>query len=97
MESGKTDNMPVWNVFASALLKEDKDLNIALREIKTFPLDMITWSIDNSHRWDLRVDEFPGRGRSPQAYTAIPSPEGNAFRWNTNPKQLNISGGGKLK
>jgi hypothetical protein len=93
----KTDNMPVWNVFASALLKEDKDLNIALREIQTFPLDMITWSIDNSHRWDLRVDEFPGRGRSPQAYSALPSPEGNAFRWNTNPKQLKISGGGKTE
>ncbi|GAB3010011.1 hypothetical protein GCM10027284_30630 [Cyclobacterium sediminis] len=93
----QTDNMPVWNVIASALLKEDKDLNIALHEIQTFPLDMITWSIDNSHRWDLRIDEFPGRGRSPQAYTAIPSPEGNTFRWNTNPKQLKISGGGKTE
>jgi len=93
----RSDNMPVWNVFASALLKEDMDLNIALREIQTFPLDLITWSVENSHRWDLRHDEFPGRGRSLQAYTALPSPEGNTFRWNTNPKQLDNNGEGKTE
>jgi hypothetical protein len=90
----RSDRMPVWNIFASVLLKKDLDLGIALTEMQTFPLDLITWSVENSHRWDLRHDEFPGRGGSLQAYKALPSPEGNIFRWNTNPKQLDYNGNG---
>jgi len=90
----RSDNMPVWNIFASVLLKKDLDLGIALTEMQTFPLDLITWSVENSHRWDLKHDEFPGRGGNLQAYSALPSPEGNIFRWNTNPKQLDYNGKG---
>ncbi|HSI77448.1 MAG TPA: two-component regulator propeller domain-containing protein [Lunatimonas sp.] len=96
-EAVRSDRMPIWNVFASALLEKDGDLEIALEEIQQFPIDLINWKMENSHRWDLRRDYLPHRTLKDQADKAIPSPEGNISRWNTNPKLMDIGDGGQTE
>lgn len=87
-EAVRSDQMPVWNVLASSLLNEELGLDQALVALQDFPLDQINWSFTNSHRWDLKRDEFPGRGGAEQVLVALPPSESNVSRWNTNPKQL---------
>ncbi len=84
----RSDRMPVWNVIASSLLKRDCDLDIALTELQQYPLDLVDWSMENSHRWDLLKDPMVDRGRRMQAVHPIPTPESSVSRWNTNPKRL---------
>jgi hypothetical protein len=83
------DRMPVWNLMASALLKKDCDLQVAREELEQYPLDLINWTMENSHRWDLQHDMLAGRFNVNQAVKPIPTPESNVSRWNTNPRQLN--------
>ena len=85
-----TDRMPVWNVMASALLKKECDLQVARTELEQYPLDLINWRMDNSHRWDLQHDMMAGRFNANQAIKPIPTPESNVSRWNTNPRQLDV-------
>jgi hypothetical protein len=85
----RSDRMPVWNVMASALLKKDSDLQVAREELEQYPLDLINWTMENSHRWDLQHDMLAGRFNANQSVKPIPTPESNVSRWNTNPRQLN--------
>ena len=90
----RPDRMPVWNVMASALLKKDCDLQVAREELEQYPLDLINWTMENSHRWDLQHDMMAGRFDAHQAVKPIPTPESNVSRWNTNPRQLDSGAGG---
>jgi hypothetical protein len=85
----RSDRMPVWNVMASALLKKDCDLPVVREELEKYPLDLINWTMENSHRWDLQHDLLAGRFDAHQFVKPIPTPESNVSRWNTNPRQLN--------
>jgi hypothetical protein len=86
----RPDRMPVWNVMANALLKKECDLQIAREELEQYPLDLINWRMENSHRWDLQHEQLVDRFRSPQATRPVPTPEANVWRWNTNPRQLDV-------
>lgn len=89
------EKMPAWNIITSALLERDCDLQIALKELKDYPVDLINWTMENSHRWDLKVDPLAGRGGNYQATKPIPTTESGISRWNTNPRQLDTGAGGK--
>ncbi len=91
------DRMPVWNIIASALLKKDCGLNIALEELQKFPIDQVNWTVDNRHRWDLQRDQMADRGGNPQTVSPVPSPESGVSRWNTNPKSFVAGNGGKTE
>lgn len=93
----ESDRMPVWNIIASALLKKDCGLKTALEELQQFPVDQVYWTMDNSHRWDLKRDEMVDRGGNPQTILPIPSPESSVSRWNTNPKRYVSGNGGKTE
>ena len=90
----KADHMPVWNIMASALLKKDCGLQVAREELEQYPVDLVNWTMQNSHRWDIQRDMMVDRGGRQQAARPIPSPESNISRWNTNPKQLDAGNGG---
>lgn len=93
----KSDHMPIWNVMASVMLRKDCDVAIALEEIQQFPLDLINWRMENSHRWDLPKDPMLSRFRRSQSTKAIPTPESGISRWNTNPKEFDSGDGGKTE
>jgi len=93
----RSDRMPVWNVFTSALLNKDCDLKIALEEIQQYPVDLVNWTMENSHRWDLPKDPLLSRGGRAQSIRPLPAPESNISRWNTNPKHYDAGNGGKTE
>ncbi len=93
----QANRMPVWNVMASALLKKDCDLRVAVEELKQYPIDLVNWTMENNHRWDLHHDQLVDRFGNPQAVRPIPSSESGVSRWNTNPKQLTAGNGGKTE
>lgn len=93
----RNDHMPVWNVIASALLGKDCDLDIALKELRQYPLDLVNWTMENSHRWDIQTDPMVDRGRQKQAVHPVPTPESGVSRWNTNPKRLDVGNSGQTE
>jgi hypothetical protein len=86
----RSDRMPVWNVMASVLLQKDCDMQMVRKELEQYPLDLINWRMENSHRWDLQHEKQIDRFGSTQATRPIPAPEANVWRWNTNPRQLDV-------
>ncbi|MBX2926025.1 MAG: hypothetical protein KF746_27770 [Chitinophagaceae bacterium] len=90
----QNDRMPVWNTIASVLLGKNCGLETALEELQQYPLDLIDWTMENSHRWDIQVDPLVDRGRKPQSLHPLPTPESGISRWNTNPKRLDVGRNG---
>ncbi len=80
----QADRIPIWNIIASVSLKKDCDLNIALEELQLIPMDLITWRMENSHRWDLPEDQLTDRFGYRQAVRPIPTPERGISKWNSN-------------
>lgn len=93
----RSDRMPVWNVMTSALLSKDCDLKIAQEELEQYPVDLINWTMNNEHRWDLKLDQLVSRSNRKQTLVALPSGESGVSRWNTNPKHLVAGDGGKTE
>lgn len=90
----QSDKMPVWNIIASVGLEKDCDVGIAVKELQDYPLDLIDWTMKNSHRFDLQEDQIVGRGGTRQATKPIPSAESGISRWNTNPRRFDAGTGG---
>ncbi len=88
------EKMPVWNVMASAMLEKDCELDVAIEQLQLYPLDLVNWTMHNSHRWDLPHHPLVDRGGNGQAVHPIAPPEGNVWRWNTNPRALECGYGG---
>ncbi len=82
------ERIPAWNIIASIALQKNCNLEIAREELQLYPLDLIDWRMENSHRWDLPIDEMVDRGGNKQATVPIPTPEGQISKWNTNPRKL---------
>ena len=78
------DRIPLWNIISSNALKKDCDLKIALEELRLIPMDLITWKMENSHRWDLPKDQMSDRFGKAQAIRPIPTPERGISKWNSN-------------
>jgi hypothetical protein len=78
------DRIPIWNIISSIGLKRDCDLKIALEELQQIPMDLITWRMENSHRWDLPRDQLNDRFGKAQAIRPIPTPERGISKWNSN-------------
>jgi len=90
----QSDKMPAWNIIASIVLQKDCDLQIAKEQLQEYPVDLIDWSMNNSHRWDLQKDPMVDRGGDKQATRSVPIPESGISRWNTNPRKLDAGRNG---
>lgn len=95
--ASRIDRMPPWIIIASASLNRDCGIDIAVEELRQYPMDLISWTMENSHRWDLRHDQLVSRTRSLQATAPVPTPESDISRWNTNPRHLDSGAGGLLE
>jgi hypothetical protein len=91
----RPDKMPVWNIIATVALEKDCDVGIAVKELQDYPLDLIDWTMKNSHRWDLQKDPMVDRSKKEQATIPIPSAASGISRWNTNPRRFDTGTGGE--
>lgn len=90
----RPDRMPVWNIIASIILQKDCDMHVALEELQDYPMDLINWTMKNSHRWDLHEDPLVDRSGDRQATKPISSAESGISRWNTNPRKFDTGANG---
>ena len=55
---------------------------------------MITWTMENSHRWDLPSDQLLDRSQKRQSTRIIPTPEASIIKANSNPREYDSGSDG---
>jgi len=88
------DQIAMWNIITSAVTNKNCDLDIALNELQSIPMDMIDWTMENSHRWDLQKDVFKDRLEKRQAVHPVPVEERGITKWNLNVYGLDLGKNG---
>jgi len=93
-EIERDEKCPIWSfVLASTGAKpKEFDLEGALYTLRRFPLDMVAWRMENSHRKDLTRLEDNFRNR--QMLELLPMSERAISRWNGHPFILDAGDGG---
>jgi len=92
--AARSDGIPLWNIIASSVLQQDCDLQVALETLQQLPMELISWTMTNSHRWDLPRNPVNGRGNVAQSVRPIPIAEGGISKWNSNTHMYDTGNGG---
>jgi len=92
----RPERNPLWNViYAAGSGAAEYDRDAALRTLREIPMDMIQWSVRNSHRRDVPVDPLADRFKRRQALIVLPYDELPMSKWNGNPYTLDGGDGGR--
>jgi len=94
-EIEKVEGNPLWNFIYASTGTKEFDLEGALWTLRGFPLDMIDWTVSNSHRQDItrKKPNF----RHQQLEELLPPYERRITRWNGQPFVLDGGSGGALE
>ena len=85
----RPERNPLWNViYAAGSGASEFDRDAALRTLREIPMDMIEWSVKNSHRRDVPIDPLRDRFKRAQALIVLPYDELPMSKWNGNPYLL---------
>ena len=85
----RPERNPLWNViYAAGSGAAEYDRDAALRTLREIPMDLIQWSVRNSHRRDVPIDPLADRFKRPQALIVLPYDELPMSKWNGNPYAL---------
>ncbi len=87
---------PLWT-FIYAFCNPGKRVPIAAaaRTLYRIPMDLIKWSVKNSHRRDVPLDTSPERHDQRQTSRLLAPDERRVMKWNSNPFQLDDSSDGR--
>ncbi len=88
----RVERNPLWNFIYAMTGAREFDLEGALWTLRHFPLDLVTWTVRNSHRLDLTL--LPANFRNQQSAELLPPDERRIIRWNGNPFILDGGDGG---
>ncbi|MGH9833081.1 MAG: hypothetical protein ACREBD_01785 [Blastocatellia bacterium] len=92
----RPERNPLWNfIYAVGSGKKDFDREEALRTLREIPMDLISWTVTNSHRLDLPLDTLADRFGRKQALIVLPYDELPVMKWNGNPYRLDGGNGGR--
>ena len=85
----RPERNPLWNViYAAGSGASEYDRDASLRTLREIPMDMIQWSVRNSHRRDVPIDPLRDRFKRPQGLIVLPYDELPMSKWNGNPYSL---------
>ena len=91
----RPERNPLWNViYGAGTGATDFDRVDVLRTLREIPMDMIQWTVTNSHRLDVPVDPVLDRHGRQQALVVLPYDELPMSKWNGNPYRLDGGTGG---
>lgn len=90
----RKERCPLWNFIYGALTGKPCDGEAAIKTLQEIPLDLVHWTVRNSHRKDVRKDEQMGRFGEIQAVEPLPFSERPMHKWNGNPYRLDGGNGG---
>jgi hypothetical protein len=88
----KVERCPLWSFVYASTGAPDYDLEGALWTLRNYPLDLIGWTVQNSHRQDLT--RLSANFRNQQSAELLSPSERRVMRWNGNPFVLDGGDGG---
>lgn len=91
----RIERNPLWSFILAMTGERDCDLLGALWTLRSWPLDLITWDIRNSHRLDIQ--RLAPNFRRQETSSLLPPSERPMMRWNGNPFQLDGGNGGRTE
>lgn len=90
------ENNPLWNfIYQTASPAAKVDLAAAVHTLYRIPLELVTWTVDNSHRADIVWEKNNDRFRQPQSVNFLPPDERPVMKWNGNPFRVSGGNGGR--
>ncbi|PYV12909.1 MAG: hypothetical protein DMG07_15990 [Acidobacteria bacterium] len=92
----RPEHNPLWNfIYAAGAGAAEFDRAQSIETLERIPIDLVSWTIVNSHRLDLAVDPASDRFRRRQALSVLAPDERPMLKWNGNPYELDGGGGGQ--
>jgi hypothetical protein len=92
----RPERNPLWNfIYAVGSGKKEFDREEALRTLREIPMDLISWTVTNSHRLDVPMDTLADRFGRKQALIVLPYDELPVMKWNGNPYRVDGGNGGR--
>lgn len=92
----RPERNPLWNfIYAAGMGSKEFDVSESVRTLREIPMDLITWTVTNSHRLDVPKDLLGDRFNRAQALAVLPYDELPVMKWNGNPYQLDGGDGGQ--
>ena len=90
----RPERNPLWNFAYGALTGNHYDRQQSIDSLQRIPMDLICWTVINSHRSDIEIAaEEPGI-QEKQSVVPLPADERRMMKWNGNPYTLDYAGGG---
>lgn len=72
-EAERPEKEGLWNIMTALVGDEDYDFEEALWYLREYPLDMVTWTVNNSHRKD--IEHIPANFRNQTIKEVLPPDE----------------------
>ena len=92
----RPERNPLWNViYAAGTGAQEFDRPETVRTLREIPMDLVEWTVTNSHRADVPVDPMSDRFKRRQALVVLPYDELPMSKWNGNPYNLDGGNGGR--
>ncbi len=86
---------PLWIfIYAAGLPGAKVRFEDAVWTLQRIPMDLVNWTIANSHRDDIQLEPQPDRFGRRQAITLLPPDERPVMKWNGNPFRIDGGSGG---
>ncbi|GAA5224760.1 ligand-binding sensor domain-containing protein [Membranihabitans marinus] len=85
-EAERPEKDGLWNIMTALVGDEDFDFENAIWFLQEFPLDLITWTVNNSHRKDIEV--LPANFRDQATKEVLPPDELKIRQHNANRFEL---------
>ena len=92
----RPERSPLWNfIYAACSGAKEFDRDDSIRTLREIPMDLIEWTVTNSHRLDVPMDALADRFKRPQALIVLPYDELPMTKWNGNPYRIDGGNGGR--
>lgn len=97
----RPERNPLWNFiyaacrYADGSVAKEFDREESVRTLQEIPMDLIEWTVTNSHRLDVPRDLLADRFAKPQSLIVLPYDELPMTKWNGNPYRLDGGNGGR--
>lgn len=92
-EAERPEKEGLWNIFTAITGTPDFDLEEAAWYLREYPLDLINWNLQNSHRKDIEL--IPSNFRDQSTTEVLPPDELRIARHNANRFSLDGGNGGR--
>ncbi len=89
---------PLWTlIYLQSQPAGPVDLQGAVWTLYRTPMDLIEWTVRNSHRRDIAMDPARDRFGEAQSTILLPPDERPVMKWNGNPFQIDGGNGGRTE